>query len=93
MPATCQNIAAQFPNHGAIVFDDSECKVEDWDTPLALQNNEDKAWNLLSNPKVSKIIWTKKYNFIYIIHSLFSNRNMQFMLIPLKVYTSNADVA
>jgi len=51
LPATCQNIAAQFPNHGAIVFDDSECKVEDWDTPLALQNNEDKAWNLLSNPK------------------------------------------
>ena len=60
LPATCQNIAAQFPNHGAIVFDDSECKIEDWDTPLALQNNEDKAWNLLSNPKVSKIVLAKK---------------------------------
>ena len=93
MPATCQNIAAQFPNHGAIVFDDSECKVEDWDTPLALQNNEDKAWNLLSNPKVSSQMMLSQNQIISSPSFILFDRNMQFMLTLSKVYTSNADVA
>lgn len=50
LPESCQNIASQYPQYGAIVFDDEECKVDDWDEPLGLVPGQDKSWGLFSNP-------------------------------------------
>ena len=38
-----------------IVFDDEECKVDDWDEPLGLVPGQDKSWGLFSNPTVINI--------------------------------------
>ena len=35
-----------------LVFDDEECKVDDWDEPLGLVPGQDKSWGLFSNPTV-----------------------------------------
>jgi len=46
-PATCQDIPLPY---GAITWDDGDCILDDWDTPVALRPGEERQWNLLSNP-------------------------------------------
>lgn len=45
-PDTCYDVPTQF---GAMTWDDAECKLDDWNEPVGLQNGQDKAWNLLSD--------------------------------------------
>jgi len=46
-PATCQDIPSPY---GAIAWDDGDCVLDDWSSPVALRPGEERQWNLLSNP-------------------------------------------
>ena len=40
-PATCQDIPLPY---GAIMWDDGDCILDDWDTPVALRPGEERQW-------------------------------------------------
>ena len=40
-PATCQDIPLPY---GAITWDDGDCILDDWDTPVALRPGEERQW-------------------------------------------------
>ena len=43
-PATCQDIPSPY---GAIAWDDGDCVLDDWSSPVALRPGEERQWYLI----------------------------------------------